>query len=173
MVYGGVCCTNDKKIAEKLNAIRSNGVFSENSYKNLSTMKGLNFKPSDMFAAVGLENFKSLKYRSVNLVKLYNCYKNNLKNSKIFLPKLKKGSVPNFAEVLVEDKDDFFSFCSNHNIGVTYGMKCLSESNNFIYKKKELVNSLSFSKRVVRLPFGAGYKVNEIKKICKILNLYE
>lgn len=173
MVYGGVCCTNDKRIAKKLNAIRSNGVFPENSFTNLSTIRGLNFKPSDMYAAVGLENFKSIKHRSANLIKLYNCYENNLKNDKIHLPKLKKGSVPNFAEILVKDKNDFFLFCSKHNIGVTNGMNCLSESNNFKYNKKELINSLRFSKRVVRLPFGAGYKVNEIQKICKILNFYE
>ena len=64
MVYGGFCTTNSKKIYDKLIAIRNNGVNAEpeNARLELASELGLNLKPSDLHASIGLVNFYSDNY---------------------------------------------------------------------------------------------------------------
>lgn len=175
MIYGGFCCTNKKNIAERLKAARNNGVFPSNESTALSTTTGLNFKPSDLHAAIGLENLRDFSRIKKILIQNMKIYENELKNKNIkFLKPEGKDSVPNFAHVLVKNKQKFFKFCKEFNIGTTPGLRGILESKNYSIKnKKHFKNSNLLSKRIVRIPFGAGYKPEEIKKIAIILNRYK
>ncbi len=112
MAYGGFCVTNNKNIANKLIAIRNNGVFEGN--EKLSQSLGLNLKPSDLHAAIGIENLKKFNDRKKILLNIYSLYKAKLKNKKFRFIKLKgKGSVPNFAQIIIDpdQKQNFLSYC--------------------------------------------------------------
>jgi dTDP-4-amino-4,6-dideoxygalactose transaminase len=174
MVYGGFCCTNSDKFAKELIAIRDNGVFPENVKDALATTLGLNLKPSDIHAAIGLENLKSINLRKKILLENFNTYKNLIKTTKKikFLDIKGKYAIPNFAEVLVESKKDFIKFCNENGIGATGGMRGLTETGLVYGSKSRLKNSLYVSNHLVRLPFGPGYKRTEIKKIATIINTY-
>ena len=69
MIYGGFCATNSKKIYNKLIAIRNNGVNAEpeNARLELASELGLNLKPSDLHASIGLINLNSRNTRMKNL----------------------------------------------------------------------------------------------------------
>ena len=175
MVYGGFCTTNSNKLAEKLIAIRNNGLKSQEWFLKweLASMIGLNLKPSDLHSAIGLINLKKMKFVKKNLLNIYNYYKKNLKNSKIKLENIEgKFSVPCYAQAFVKNVKKFINYCEKRKIGVHTGLRCLSETGPFGAKKEEFPNSIFLSKHLVRLPSGPGYKLKEIAKVVNILNKY-
>ena len=175
MVYGGLCCTNSDKIADKLLTIKNNGLSSADWYlKNeIATNTGLNFKPSDLHSAIGLINLRNKNVIIKNVMKVYNFYKQNIKNNKIKVMDIEgKFTVPCWPQVFIENKNDFEEYCVSNGIGLHSGMRCLSESLPLKDLNKNYPNSMYISKHVVRLPSGPGYNVSEIKKITKILNKY-
>lgn len=171
MAYGGFCVTNNDKIAKKLIAIRNNGIFEGN--EKLSQTLGLNLKPSDLHAAVGLENLKHFNERKKILLRNYNLYKKKLKNNKFkFLKLTGKSSVPNFAQIIIDPKykKNFLAFCKGKGVGTAEGIKTLNETGGLNKKNKNFPNSDFIAKNLIRIPFGTGYKKSEILKIIKILN---
>ena len=176
MVYGGFCVTNSDKLAKKLISIRNNGVNAspENAKMELSSINGLNFKPSNLHASVGLTNLSNLKH-NISQVKLINSlYLNSFRNNKFIkvLNSKKQNSLPIYILAIVKKRKKFIKFCKYNNIELHYNLRTLSESNLFDYKKN-LNNSLDISKNVIRLPSGPGYKINEVKKIINILKKYK
>ena len=61
MVYGGFCVTNSDTLASKLYSIRNNGVRQDSNdfYLGSSEVPGLNLKPSDLHANIGLINLRN------------------------------------------------------------------------------------------------------------------
>ncbi len=174
MVYGGFCATNNLKIAKKLIAIRDNGVFQRNSLQLLSKSKGLNLKPSDLHAGIGIENLKSKNKKKNILLENYKLYTNRILNPKIKMIKLKgKYAVPNFATAIVYDNKKFEKYCKKNGIGISRGCTTLTETNLIHSSLHNLKNSLEISKKLFRLPFGTGYKKKELKKIISILNNFK
>ena len=175
MVYGGFCTTNSGKLAEKLSAIRNNGVPSQEWFlkSEMALHLGLNLKPSDLHSTIGLVNLKKNKTISKNLLQIYDFYKKNLKNSKLKLEDIEgKYSVPTYVQVFIQDRKKFISYCKKNKIGFHIGTMCLSDSGPFQNYKGKFPNAKLLSKHLVRLPSGPGYKLSEIEKIVKILNKY-
>ena len=174
MVYGGFCCTNNADLAKRLMAARNNGQFPWNESVSLATTTGLNLKPSDIHASIGLENLRNFHKIRSTLIQTFRLYEKKINNKKIkFLSLQNKKDVPNFAQVLVKNRNNFLKYCIKKNIGANTGFRGLVETglvkeNN----KKNLKNSMSLSKNIVRIPFGSGYKKKEILKIISILNKY-
>jgi perosamine synthetase len=174
MIYGGFCVTNSKKIADKLIAIRDNGVSARGSIQTLSEMKGLNLRPSDLHAGIGLVNLKDMVKKKKILLENYKIYEKNISNNKIKVIKLEgKFSVPNFATVIVKNEKKFYKYCVKNKISITKGCSTLTQTKIIFGNKKNLKNSYLVSKNLFRLPFGTGYKPKEILKISKILNNYK
>ena len=173
MIYGGCCVTNDKNIYDKLYAIRNNGMFAKDTFDHLSKTIGLNFKPSDIHASVGIENLKNSNKIKKKIIENHKVYKDRLRNKNLKFINLEgKNSVPNFAQIITKNRKKFMNFFKKNNLGVSKGLKCLSDNASLKYNSSMLKNSKNLSEMLVRLPFGAGYTQNEIKKICKILNKY-
>jgi len=175
MVYGGFCTTNSNKLAEKLFAIRNNGVPSQEWFQKseMALHLGLNLKPSDLHSCIGLINLKKSKIISKNLLNIYKYYNKNLKNNKLELEKIYgKNSIPTYVQVFVKNRKKFISYCKKNKIGFHIGTMCLTDSGPFKKYKKKFPNAKLVSQRLVRLPSGPGYKLSEIKKVVKILNRY-
>ena len=83
MVYGGFCATNSKNSIINLIAIRNNGVNAEpeNARLELPTELGLNLKPSDLHASIGLINLNS-RAKRIKSKKIFDYYKKNINNQK-------------------------------------------------------------------------------------------
>ncbi len=176
MVYGGFCGTDNDELAAKMIAIRNNGVNAEpeNARLEIATSSGLNLKPNDLNAAIGVVNFKNRKYRISNSKKIFNIYLNSIKNKKINLLNYfdNEKSIPLYASALVEDRENFAKYCEKNNIGIHMGLRALHETNLFQHDTKDYQNSIKLSQKLVRLPSGPGYKESEINEICNILNKY-
>ena len=176
MVYGGFCVTNSDKIANKLISIRNNGVNAEPEYAEmeLASLNGLNFKPSDLHATIGLANINSLKNRILKIKKIYKIYTKKLKNNKFinFLKNKHKNSLPIYILVYVKNKKRFIKFCAKKGIGLHYNLRSLHETKLFS-QKKGFPNSRFISKNIIRLPCGPGYSFKDINKITEILNSYK
>lgn len=176
MIYGGFCTTNSDNIAKKLFCIRNNGLSSlpDNYIIQASSTPGLNFKPSDLHSNFGIEN---LKYKNSNLIRLnqiYKIYKDNLKNKDLeFVTNETKESLPLYNHVIVKNKLKFIKYCSKNQIGVHTGFRAIHENIPFKNKTYKFINSSFVSKHFIRIPSGPGYKLNEIKNICLILNKYK
>lgn len=174
MVYGGLCVTNNKYLANRLIAARNNGMFTKNEKNALATTTGLNLKPSDIHASIGLENFRNYKKIKKTLIQNSKIYEKKIFNNKIkFLKPEGKEAIPNFAQVLVKNRSHFMKYCIKNKIGVSKGLRGLVETGLIKSKKTQnLKNSNDLSKRIVRIPFGSGYQKNEILKITEVLNKY-
>ena len=176
MIYGGFCVTNSKKIHDKLIAIRNNGVNAEpeNARLELASELGLNLKPSDLHASIGLVNLNSKNTRVKNLKNIFKYYQKNIDNKKVnFLNVEGKNTIPCYPQVLVKNRVEFEKYCLKNDIGLHLGIRCLSKTKKF-YKKdhQNLKHSIKFSNEVVRLPSGPGYVIKDLKKIVKIINNY-
>ena len=176
MVYGGFCVTNSKDIAKRLRAIRNNGIDAEpeNAKLQLSTIIGLNFKPSDMHASVGLSNLKLLRENVKNVKQIHDTYKNFLNNKRLdFLKKETHSSIPIYNCVFVRDRNKFIKFCENNEIGIHLGLRGLHEHAPYKKNHTRFKSSYFISKHLIRLPSGPGYSAQEIKQVCKILNRFK
>lgn len=114
MIYGGFCVTNDKKMANKLMAIRNNGVNSEpeNAKLEIAKHKGLNLKPSDLHSIVGIKNFKLKKKILRKIILIHKLYEKKINNKKLKFLKIDyKTSIPIYAQVFVKDRKRFCNYC--------------------------------------------------------------
>ncbi|MDA9162018.1 aminotransferase class I/II-fold pyridoxal phosphate-dependent enzyme [Candidatus Pelagibacter ubique] len=174
MVYGGFCTTNSNKLAEKLRAIRNNGVNAEpeNARLELASEMGLNLKPSDLHSSIGVSNIGNLAKQIKKLKDIHSLYKNKISNKRInFLEVKGKYSVPCYNQVLVDNREEFIKFCMENSIGLNLGIRCLSETDINI-DKGNYNNSLYLSKNLVRLPSGPGYNLKDISNIIREINKY-
>ena len=173
MVYGGFCVTNSDYLYERLITIRNNGVnaLPENSGLELASMKGLNLKPSDIHATIGINNLSHRKKLFAHTKKIYNLYLNNLNNKKLKLITYKKKyEVPLYPIILVKNRNDFASYCKENNIDLHLGLRTLHETNLFGQQINIFPNATKVSNEIVRLPGGPGYNLDSIKEIIKIIN---
>lgn len=172
MIYGGFCVTNSDIIAEKLISIRNNGVNSEpeNARLELAKTPGLNLKPNDLHAGIGIANLKNYERRIINSRELHTEYEKNLKdhpNLKLLKCNNLNLSIPLYNSVFVKDREKFKKFCEDKNIGIHLGNRGLHETKLFNYNADELINSINLSKHLIRLPSGPGYLKEDIQIICK------
>lgn len=173
MIYGGFCVTNSRRLAEKMKAIRNNGVNSlpENAMLELPTNKGLNLKPSDMHTTMGLQNLQIRKKIFDKTKDMHKLYQNRIKNPKLNFVKINyKNSLPCYAQIFVKNRKKFFNYCKNNGIELHFGIRSLD--NVIKTSKNDLKNSIFISENLLRLPFGAGYSLKEINKVINIINKY-
>lgn len=177
MIYGGFCATNNDDLARRMRMVRNNGVNSEpeNAKLELAQIPGLNMKPNDLSASIGIINLKNKKRIISKSNKIYETYTSNLKNHKIKIIKHKKNinSISVYISVIVDNRDEFSKYCNKNNICIHYALRTLSESKIInLNNKSKFKNSTLLSNKLVRLPSGPGYNIKDILKICKILNKY-
>jgi len=173
MIYGGFCATNNTQLADKMRAIRNNGVNSlpENAMLELPTNKGLNLKPSDMHSTMGIQNLK-LREKIFNKIRdIHRHYKKKINNPKLNFVEINyKNSLPCYVQVFVKNRKKFYNYCKKKGVELHFGIRSLD--NVVKHSKNDLKNSIFISNNLLRLPCGAGYSLNEINKVIKIINSY-
>ena len=100
---GGAIISNNKKMIDKINAIKNFGRTVD--IGEVYNVFGLNFKFTDLQAAFGVEQMKKLPAILEKKKRIYNWYQGHLKHPKIKFPKTEKGAVPVFADVLFENEE--------------------------------------------------------------------
>lgn len=169
---GGFCCTNSKKIYEKLKIIKTQGM-RDVFFSKWNTL-GFNFKFNDISASVCYDQF--VKYKSVvnRFKKIYKLYKLGIHNLKIKYLDIdyKNGEFPIYNQVITSNPSKLINFLKKKGIESRPGYRNLSRAKYALKSNKNFSNSRYFEKIVI-LPSGPDQNLKDIIKIVKTLNKYK
>lgn len=174
-IEGGAVTFNNADIGEKLYNLKNFGIRSEEIVVDV----GANAKMNEFQAAMGICNLRHFEEEIEKRKKVIECYEENLcRNDGIRLMERKENVKSNFAyfPILVEKegkRDYIYSALKAENIysrkyfyPLTSDQACFKNK----YKNVKLDNARYVSNRILVLPLYADLKVDEIEKICRIVN---
>lgn len=174
---GGMVCTNNKKLAEKVYRLKMVGVVKNRYYWH--DIIGYNYRMTNICAAIGLGQLKKAKdilRKKREVFRLYKLFLNDLdikmnkelKNSKssfwlinIFLKN--KKSRDNLAKYLKTNKVE-----TRNTFNPVHKMPMYKKNN----KNKKFLNAQYLSDTGLSLPSGPSLKANQIKNVCNLIRNY-
>ena len=172
MGQGGMVLTDNKKMFEKLFKLKT-----FNRMKNKSDWHddfGLNFKITDLQAAIGLSQFDQLNSFISTKKKNYQKLKKMIKNENITVCEFENYETPWFYDLKFKSKvmrNKFFSYMSKNEIETRPHYPCLSKQK---YLKGVMSTNLKCSEaegdKLIWLPSSTNLKINEIKLIGETIN---
>lgn len=170
MGQGGVVLTDNKKINDFLFDIKT-----FNRVKDKSDFHkgfGLNFKITDLQASIGNSQFLKLEDHISLKQNLLNSYQEYLPK-RLKINKFKKTEVPWFIDVEFENKlqrSKAIQMLANENIETRLSYPPLSQQSYLSkYKNNDLKFSESIYEKLLWMPSSINLKLNDVKRICKIL----
>jgi len=171
-IQGGFVVTNNKKIYQNLKLIKNHGVY--NNFTDKWNQPGFNFKYNDILSHLGNQNLKFIKKKIKNVEMVYYLYKKNLKNKNIsFLnEKLSKGELPIYFLIFCKRKG-LIKYMKKKNIEIRPLPPSISESKYINQNNNSLSRLDKFFKNCYYLPSGPDITSKEIKKVCKIINMFK
>ena len=169
---GGMIVTNNKSIYNKIKSLKNFGRKSDgnDTYKAI----GYNFKFTDLQAALGISQLKTLKNRVLKKREIFKLYYNNLStNPKIEMLNFEKNETPWFVDIYVSNRALLKKYLFKHNISTRYVYPSL-DSLKIFNKQKKLVTSNHYCSRGLWLPSSLNLTKYEIQRISKlILDFYK
>ena len=172
MGQGGMVLTDNKKMFEKLFKLKT-----FNRMKNKSDWHdgfGLNFKITDLQAAIGLSQFDQLNSFISTKKNNYQKLKKMIKNENTTVCKFENYETPWFYDLKLNSKlirNKFFSYMSKNEIETRPHYPCLSKQK---YLKGVMSTNLEYSEtesdKLIWLPSSTNLKVKEIKLIAETIN---
>tara|TARA_X000000368_G_scaffold340058_1_gene278212 strand:+ start:2539 stop:3612 length:1074 start_codon:yes stop_codon:yes gene_type:complete len=172
---GGMVLTNSKKLANKIIKLKS---FNRRAGKSdWHDGFGLNFKFTDLQAALGLSQLGRLKENIETKRKIYKYYKNHIDNEFFSIKEFDENEVPWFFDVVTKNskaRNKLYEYLINNNIETRFSYPALSKQ-KFLkkYGNKKLNFSESTHNKILWLPSSLGLKNSELKIICDRLNKFK
>jgi dTDP-4-amino-4,6-dideoxygalactose transaminase len=172
---GGFCCTNNKKIYEKIKSIKTHGM--RNVFYSTWDSFGFNFKFNDTLSSLALNQIKNYKNTVKKLLALHLIYSKKIYNKKVkFLDvDVKNGEVPIYNQIITNNPKKFINFLKQNKIEARPGYRNLNRAKIYCKSMKVFKNNKLNSKyfeNIVVLPSGPDQKINDIKKIANLINKY-
>lgn len=172
---GGMITMNDRKLYERAKALSWCGI-DKSTWKRSGKKyswdyniqeAGLKAHMNDLTAAIALEQLKVLdrgnNYRK-QIAETYNKY----------LPKSIKRPYPSSTwhlyTIQVDKRDELFDYLAENGIGCGVHYKPLYKYK--IFNCKELPITKKVFKRIISLPIHLELKITDVKKICKLIELW-
>tara|TARA_B110000971_G_scaffold221796_1_gene270620 strand:- start:2189 stop:3295 length:1107 start_codon:yes stop_codon:yes gene_type:complete len=174
---GGMCCSDNKKIINKINILKDHGISKKKTY--YSVYPGFNYRMTNLQASIGIEQLKNFKNLLKEKKNIYEKYLENLReeieNKKIIIQKSKiqnlNLSIWLFSIRLNVGSDMIKKLKKNlikNNIEFRPLFYPMEKFDYFGYKKNNKISSL-ISNSSISLPTGYFLKNREINFICKII----
>lgn len=169
---GGAITTNDDELAGILRALGNYG--SEIKYQN--QFKGVNSRLDELQAAILAVKLKSLDADTEQKRLIVNRYLQEIKNSKITLPKVKdqQAHVWHLFVVLTEDRNALQQYLSDNGIQTVihypippHKQSAYQEWNNLSYPISEEIHA-----HVLSLPLSNVMTREQVDKVISIVNAY-
>lgn len=171
--YGdaGIITTNNLKFFKRIRKLRNLG--SEKKFKH--DLVGMNSRLDTIQAIILNEKLKNLDNYNSKRKKIAKYYNQNIKNLKIQKIQYSKSCVFHQYVVLVNNKKRLIKLFKNNKI--QYGFHypyAIHQLHVFrkIFKNKSFKNAERLAKNSISLPIDPNLKLNNIKKIVKILNTF-
>lgn len=165
---GGFIVTNKKKIYNNLIKLKNNGL---NNIKEIYKWGdgGLNFKFSDILAAIALtdlDKFQDYKKKQIKNYLLYLKKLEYLNELKIIPVNISEGEIPQYVEILSSRRNSLYNYMKKNLVDCRIFYPNLSKAHlNKSIKKNVYKNSDNFENHGLYLPSGPDLDLKSIKKV--------
>lgn len=175
---GGAVVTNNPKLAERIEVLRNHGgIYTKKGWEFVEA--GFNYRLSELAAALGVEQLKTLDQTIKNRQKLARKYIQKLKKIKgIVTPDDPKDGNFNFQSLVILlpeniDRDDLASYLKKQNIETTLGTYAIHNQKAYKdFRPSICKNSLIAYKRSLTLPLYGQMTEQEMNFVVKNLKDY-
>jgi len=171
----GVIATNNKKIAQKIKALRNYGEIS----KFNSGIEGVNSRLDEVQAMILNWGLKKLDFWNKKRETLAKIYLNNLKSLPINLPRTSDKifkRVWHLFVIKIKERDELRRFLAKNGIQtmIHYPHPIFEQlAYKFLgYKAKDLPVTKKLSKEILSLPLYPELKKEEVLRICRIIKSF-
>ena len=168
---GGFVVTNDKKIANKIRAMRTHGLENVKD-PNKWIMPGFNFRYTDLLASIAIEQLKQINERKKRLINLYHLYEKGLNDTPlVIIPvDIENGEVPIYIEYLVpNNRQLWIDTLLNNGVETRPFYPNINSANYFGCKIEKMQNSEKFAKKGIYLPSGPNQTSTDVFKVIDII----
>lgn len=184
---GGMCLTNKKSLAEKIQILRNHGIVRKrfNKQKNYKyweydqKLLGFNFRMNELQAVLGTSQLKklSLFIKQRNMISRY--YRNSLKHLPIKIQELNKNSSSSMhlfiIKVQSKIRKKFFLYMKKKGVGLNLHYKPVFlfsyfRTKTMKYYKKNFPNSIDYMNTAISIPMHNNLNIKKIKFIIKKIN---
>ncbi len=170
---GGMVVTNDKEMYNKLLLVRNNGM------ESILTPKyerfGVNFKFSDILAAVGIAQLNIIKDHAKSIYELYKKYDDALKNMsliKLIPVDYNNGELPLYVEIITDHRTKLMEYLKKNGIYTRVLPPALIEAPQ-LKQAGKYPNSKYFGDNGLYLPSGPDQEKRDIEKVIYSLKEFE
>ena len=168
---GGFAVTLDEELAERLRAIRTQGV---ENIKEPGTwgIPGFNFRITDIQSAIGLVQLRKLKKRIRKLRRIYDMYLEGLAGCTgidIIPVSCHTGEIPIYNEVICRDREGLVSALRDSKVETRKFLPNLSAADYFNSTDLAFTNSEKFQNYGVTLPSGPGQQLSDIEMVIQVI----
>jgi dTDP-4-amino-4,6-dideoxygalactose transaminase len=181
---GGIVTTNNIDLYKRILLYRSHGIVRKNHWDYDIKYEGFNYRLSDINCALGLSQIKKIKKFLRFRKYIFNFYKVNLNDQKIFFfPCYKNIKFSAFHLFIVKinfnklsvNKDYFIAEMLKNKIILQFHYKPIFLFKKLLkkkYNKKNFSGALKYYKSVVSLPIYYGLTNNKLMYIIKKIKLF-
>ncbi len=169
---GGFIATRDRKLYDKLVAIRTHGVGSVIDAE--WTQLGFNFRFTDILASIGIAQLECLDERIEKVKAIYLRYSEGIK----YLPYLSlipvnidAGEVPIYVEVLCKERDRLISFLAEKGIQARPFYPDLNMA-SYLQNNGNFPNSDQFGMQGIFLPSGPSQSIENVNRVIKVMHSF-
>ena len=169
---GGFTVTKNKKLYERLVAMRTHGV--GNVVDATWTQPGFNFRFTDVLAAIGIQQLTQLDKRIEKLKEIYRVYEDGLRDNKhvrLIPVNLNRGEVPVYIEVLCLQREKLISYLDANDIQARPFYPDLNQA-EYLKQDIKLPESEPYGLYGLYLPSGPAQPTNNIHKVIQVLNQF-
>lgn len=163
---GGAIVTDNDELAQKIRLMKNFGRASGGN-DDYSEM-GWNFKFTDLQAAAGIGQFKSIDARVDKKRHIYKLYQELLDGCVDMLPTNLEHTTPWFVDIYVDNRDELEGYLHHHNIGTRTIYPTL-HSLPFYSQQGDFGNATEASSRGLWLPSSMTLLDSDIEFICNTI----
>jgi len=167
---GGLVATNNDELHGRLRELKDQGrPIRGSGGDDLHNRVGYNFKFTNLQAAIGLAQLKELPRRAERMRRIYASYRDGLQDVEgiSVLPfHIEKGELPQWTDVLVDQRDDLFDHLASHGI---YGRRFwhpLHTQVPYRMSNKDFPNSSQQIPHAMWLPSAFTLSDEDIAAVC-------
>ena len=178
---GGIVCTNNKYLDNKIKNLRSHGIKKTKKHWIYSVeTHGFNYRLSDINCALGISQIKKIHFFLKKRSKIAELYKKKLSNSfnlpeynkinknsyHLFIINLKKPNI-NLKNKIIETMSKSKINIHYHYIPIFMMKKIFSDKS---FNKKHYQGAMYYFKSTISLPIYVNMTLNEVNLVVKKLN---
>ena len=169
---GGMVVSNNKKVIEKVKYLKNQAVSNTKEYWHDDV--GYNYRMTNICAAIGLAQLENADLIIKKKIQISSWYKQFLKDSNINFQKESTNSLHSFwmISIIVDNKklrDEIRLKLKNNNIETRPLFPPMHSLPMYLDDNSHQIAE-SLSERGINLPSYPGLNINQVSRICKIIN---